>query len=335
MTSHKRYRAIAAIALCIALHSHAASLVEVDDFGPNPGFLKMFEYVPSTASTSPALVVALHGCQQSARDFDDETGWRRFADRWGFLVLLPQQQHFNNPSMCFAWFNGDDLWTFGNDQDRGQGSTLSIVSMIRKLQADHGVDPRRIFVTGLSAGGAMTAVMLATYPDVFAGGAIIAGVPYKCASDILEAVYHCGVDANSEGEIRIKNLTPAQWGKRVRDASTYAGPWPRVSIWHGTADKRVDPSNARELVDQWTNVHGVSRTPSVNTVKGFRHEMYKDAHGRVVVERYVIRGMKHGTPIDPGPNDDQCGVRGDYAFAVGICASYYIAKFWGLDRVNP
>ena len=94
----------------------------------------------------------------------------------------------------------------------------------------------------------------------------------------------------------------------------------------------MNPKNARELVEQWTNVHGIGRTPAKNKVKGFAHEIYKDAKGNVLVERYIITGMGHGTPVDPGHGEDQCGVVGRFAFDVKICSSYYIGKFWGLDK---
>jgi poly(hydroxyalkanoate) depolymerase family esterase len=324
--------------LAATITAFAAATAEVTGFGSNPGHLSMFNYVPDSLRASPALVVALHGCTQSATDYDDEPGWTALADKWGFVLLLPQQELLNNPNLCFNWFNGADPFDFGwpsNDQDRDEGDALSIKQMIDKVRADHGVDPRRIYVTGLSAGGAMSAVMLATYPEIFAGGAIIAGVPYKCTTNSWEALSRCGVDFNSEGQVPIKNLSPSQWGNRVRAATNYAGPWPKVSIWHGTADKTVNPKNARELVDQWTNVHGIGRTPVKNKVKGYSHEMYKDSHGNVLVERYVITGMRHGIPVDPGQGEDQCGVVGQFTFDVKICASYYIGKFWGLDKASP
>ena len=323
--------------VAVAINAFAGTTVEVTGFGSNPGNLRMFRYVPDNLPASPALVVALHGCTQSATDYDDETGWSALADRWGFVLLLPQQELLNNPRLCFNWFNGADpldFWWPANDQDRDEGDALSIKQMIDKAKAAHGVDPRRIYVTGLSAGGAMSAVMLATYPEVFAGGAIIAGVPYKCTRNSWEALSRCGVDLNGEGQIPIKNLSPTQWGNRVREATHYTGPWPRVSIWHGSADKTANPNNAREAVEQWTNVHGIGRAPVKNKVKGYRHEMYKDASGNVMVERYVITRMGHGTPIDHGQREDQCGVVGKFTPDVKICSSYYIGKFWGLDKAS-
>lgn len=106
---------------------------------------------------------------------------------------------------------------------------------------NHGIDPGRVFVTGLSAGGAMTSVMLATYPDVFAGGAIVAGIPYRCGTG-LSAAFSC----MSPG----KDLSPDAWGDKVRNASGHTGPWPRVSIWHGGSDYTVNVLNATEEMEQ-------------------------------------------------------------------------------------
>jgi pimeloyl-ACP methyl ester carboxylesterase len=106
----------------------------------------------------------------------------------------------------------------------------------------------RIFVTGLSAGGAMASVMLATYPEVFAGGAIIAGVAYGCANSVAEAFSCMGGSGAAQG---------AGLGARVRAASSHAGPWPRVQVWQGSADRTVVSSNADAIVRQWLELHGL------------------------------------------------------------------------------
>ena len=128
----------------------------------------------------------------------------------------------------------------------------------------------------------------------------------------------------------------AAWGRRVREATDYRGPWPRVSIWQGDADRTVNPADARELVEQWTDVHGLDRARGVtDTVKGYPHTAYRrEPSGEALVEFYSITGMGHGTPVDPGSGEDQCGTARPYILAVHICSSYYIAKFWGLDRVE-
>lgn len=316
-----RFRSmIASLALCAcAVAPPAFALSEVTGFGSNPGNLRMFKYVPSGLPAGAPMVVALHGCAQSASSYDDETGWQLLADRYRFSLLLPQQQSANNSSSCFNWFEAGDT-------ARGQGEALSIKQMVDRMVADHGVASGRVYVTGLSAGGAMTAVLLATYPDVFAGGAILSGLPYRCATT-QSAAFSC-MNPGSD-------LTPAQWGDKVRAASTWTGPWPIVSIWHGDADYTVRPINLVESMEQWTNVHGIDQTADVSdTVAGYPHKVYKDAAGVARVETYTITGMGHGTPVDPGAGESQCGTAGAYILDVNICSSYYIARFFGLDNLD-
>jgi poly(hydroxyalkanoate) depolymerase family esterase len=126
------------------------------------------------------LVIALHGCTQTAEEYDHGTGWSSLADNFGFAVVYPQQQPANNPKNCFSWFLPGDI-------ARGHGEALSIREMVEHAVAKFAVDRHKVFVTGLSAGGAMASVMLATYPEVFAGGAIIAGLPYGCAGNVQQA----------------------------------------------------------------------------------------------------------------------------------------------------
>src|SRR4051812_38332359 len=138
----------------------------------NPGCLRMYTYVPDPLPSAPALVVVLHGCLQTAAEYDLGAGWSTLADRFRFALLFPEQQRGNNPRGCFNWFQR-------SDSERDQGEAHSIRHMVEHMIQTHSIDRRRVFVTGLSAGGAMTLVMLAAYPEVFAGGAVIAGVPYR------------------------------------------------------------------------------------------------------------------------------------------------------------
>jgi poly(hydroxyalkanoate) depolymerase family esterase len=252
----------------------AATVTEVTGFGTNPGALRMFRYVPDGLPAGRPVVVALHGCTQTAAAYGTNTGWIELADRWRLTVVLPEQQQANNLSRCFNWFQTADI-------TRGQGEAESIAQMVRRTIGDTAADPARVAVTGLSAGGAMTAVMIATYPELFAAGAVVAGLPYRCATSLINA-FSC----QNPGQ----NLTPVQWGNLVRAAAS--GPWPVVSIWHGTADFTVALANQRELVDQWTDVHGIPATPSAtDTVAGYPHAVYRTAAGRTVVETYSITSM--------------------------------------------
>src|SRR5215469_12480805 len=155
-------------------------LRELTGFGSNPGNLRMFAYAPQHLPPAAPLVIALHGCTQTADDYDHGTGWSSLADKLGFVAVYPQQQPANNPRNCFSWFLPDDI-------ARGQGEARSIREMVEHAIATFDADRGRVFVTGLSAGGAMASVMLATHPEVFAGGAIIAGLPYGCANNVQQA----------------------------------------------------------------------------------------------------------------------------------------------------
>ena len=117
----------------------------------------------------------------------------------------------------------------------------------------------------------------------------------------------------------------------MRAAATHDGPWPRVSVWHGSADTTVIPSNAREILKQWTNVHGLPITPSVQLmVDGYPRKVWVNIEGDELIESYLITHMAHGAPLATGESDDQCGAAGPFLLEVGISSSYHIAKFFGL-----
>jgi poly(hydroxyalkanoate) depolymerase family esterase len=297
----------------------AGVLTETAAFGDNPGNLRMLSYMPDGLAAGAPLVVLLHGCTQTASEYDRGAGWSTLADRFGFALLLPEQRRANNANLCFDWFQPEDI-------TRGSGEVASIAAMVATMIDRHGLHRRRVYVTGLSAGGAMTAALLATYPDVFAGGAILAGLPFGSASGIAEAFGVMG-----QGRIR----TPQELGDRVRAASPHQGPWPTVSIWQGTSDTTVNPVNAEELRKQWADVHGVADVaPRETRVDGARHKVWHATDGRAVVETYVIDGLGHATPIDPQASDEdaQCGAAGRFIVPAGISSSYRISESWGLTE---
>ncbi|MGW4087476.1 extracellular catalytic domain type 1 short-chain-length polyhydroxyalkanoate depolymerase [Streptomyces sp. NPDC004822] len=294
----------------------AASLQEVTGFGSNPGALRMFRYVPDGLPAGRPVVVALHGCTQNAAGYGTGSGWLQLADRWGFSVVLPQQQSANNLSSCFNWFQNGDI-------ARGQGEAASIAQMVDRQLADTAGDASRVQVTGLSAGGGMTAVMMAAYPEKFASGGIVAGLPYGCAQ-AAGSPYVCMYVGATQ--------TARQWGDRVRAARPgYTGPWPTLVAFQGTADYTVKPVNMTDLVRQWTDAHGTDQTADVSdTVAGFPHQVFRDASGRAAVETYSLTGMGHGQPVDPGSGTEQCGTAGAYLLDVNLCAAYRMGRAWGL-----
>jgi poly(hydroxyalkanoate) depolymerase family esterase len=275
-------------------------------FEPNPGNLRMFQYLPGGLKPGAALVVILHGCGQTAAGYDLGAGWCQLADALGFAVLAAEQKAVNNPHTCFDWFNPEDI-------TRDSGEAASIAAMVRTMIQAHRLDARRVFITGLSAGGAMTSVMLATYPELFAGGAIIAGLAYGAAQNVRDAL-----ESMRSAPLRL----PAQWGDLVRAASNHTGPWPRISIWHGALDTTVNINNAQAVAAQWADLHGLSLADA-------RQELV-DGAVRVgwgdQLEVYTLATVGHGTPIDSG----DLGQPGPFILEAGISSSRRIAQFWGL-----
>jgi poly(hydroxyalkanoate) depolymerase family esterase len=292
-------------------------LRELTGFGANPGDLRMFVYAPSHLPPKAPLVIALHGCTQTADEYDHGTGWSSLADSLGFAVVYPQQQSANNPKNCFSWFLPGDI-------GRGHGEALSIREMVEHAIAIFAANRGKVFVTGLSSGGAMTAVMLATYPEVFAGGAIIAGLPYGCASNVQQAF---------EAMFTEQGHAARALGNTVREASSHRGPWPKISVWHGTNDPIVKPANGEAIIRQWTNVHGLSGSPSYQElIGGHTRRIWSDAKGEALIEAFTIRGMAHGVPLATTTGAERCGAAGAFFLDVGISSTHHIARFWRLHE---
>ena len=259
----------------------------------NPGNLRRGCYVPEGLDGPAPLVVVLHGCTQNAAVYDHGSGWSALADKHGFILLFPEQNRANNPLLCFNWFSG-------GDSQRGMGEAASIANMIEAMKKAHEVDPKRVFVTGLSAGGAMASVMLATYPELFAGGAIIAGVAYGCASDVAGAFDCMGGRARSDAQ---------ELGAKVRRASPHKGPWPRVQIWQGSADHTVAAEQRRR---DRAAMGPPARARAEAGPRGPRSPAIRAGPGSArtataLIEQYEITGMAHGIPLDPGTGEGELG----------------------------
>jgi poly(hydroxyalkanoate) depolymerase family esterase len=300
------------------------ALVAVADFGANPGNLAMYEHVPAGLGADRPLVVVLHGCTQTAGDMV-AAGWNELADELGFAVVYPEQKTDNNPARCFNWAG-----EYGDPANlvRGQGENASIMAMIDHAIAAHRLDRGRVYLSGFSAGAAFTAVMLATWPDRIAGGAIQAGVPYRCATDVNTAFQCQSLDLNPS-----LDRTPDDWAALVRDASDWTGPWPRVSIWHGSADGIVDPAAGRAVVAQWTTVHSTGMSAIDNFGAHARESWSRD--GEVVVESWTIEGMGHAIALGAQDPDGACAGSAAFYEDRGLCSTRRIARFFGLGEVEP
>jgi poly(hydroxyalkanoate) depolymerase family esterase len=283
----------------------------IEEFGSNPGHLALHLYLPAAPRPRAPLLVLLHGCRQEAVGFARDAGWCALADRLGAPLLLPEQSGANNPGRCFNWF-------LPTDSRRGVGEAASIRQMVAYVAQRCATDPRRVFIAGLSAGGALSAAMLAAYPEVFAAGAIIAGLPIGSAESVGGAV--AAMQHAPTGR------SPAQWAALARAVAPahFAGPWPRISIWQGGTDRTVDPSNAASLVAQWTALHGLAgpATRHERLGEGIDRQVWGGANA-APVEYWSLAGMAHGFPVAGSS-------RADWILPAGIDATAAIARFWGI-----
>ena len=309
--------------LIVAVRAAAGAPVRVAEFGDNPGNLEMWTHSPPSAGARAPLVVVLHGCTQQASSMAPG-GFEALADERGFHVLYPQQKSDNNPVGCFNWAGeyGDPA-----NLERGKGENRSIISMVETMKVAHSIDPARIYVIGFSAGGGFAAVLLATWPDVFAAGAMAAGVPYRCATDQQSAFDCMNLSTHPD-----RKRTPRAWGDLVRSGyPAWDGSWPRVMIIQGTADYTVHPDAADELVEQWTNVHGIDG-PADDTaeIAGHRRAQFLSG-GSVAVESWRIEGMGHAFPIGAGDPEHGCGQVAAYFEDRGLCGAYRALEFFDLS----
>lgn len=266
-------------------HAAAVALTQVTGFGDNPGNLQMYVYVPDTVQASPPIVMALHPCGGSGPGFYSSSEFASLADRYGFVVIFPSAS--NKKFNCF------DNWSEASKVRGGRTDPVSLMSMIAYAEQRYGGDPDRVFVTGSSSGGMMTNAMAALYPEVFKAGAAFMGVPFTCFPN--EGAYQPGGNPSP-----CVGKTAQQWGGVVRQANPgYHGPWPRMQLWHGTDDNVVSYAELAEEIKQWTNVHGLSTTPTSTDAprSGWTRQRFADSSGTVPVEAITVSGAGHSLPM--------------------------------------
>jgi poly(hydroxyalkanoate) depolymerase family esterase len=234
-------------------------------------------YIPRRPQTGRrALLIMLHGGTQDADDFAAGTRMNALAEEHGFIVAYPNQSNTANASLCWNWFSPEN-------QMRGRGEPAIIAGITREIVAEYAVDPARVFVAGLSAGGAMAAVMGATYPDLYAAVGVHSGLPYRSAADLPSAF------AAMRGDARLP-------GRRSRKSRGAADDSPRIRtiVFHGDADNIVHQSNAAKMVEAEMGGEIVERAEARHdATRAHTRTVIRDRTGAVVVDQWLVHGSGH------------------------------------------
>ena len=242
---------------------------------------------PNAAGASLPLVVMLHGCTQNADDFAAGTDMNERARAQGFFVLYPEQSHDANPSRCWNWFKH-------NHQRRDRGEPALIASLTRAVIAEHGIDARRVYVAGLSAGGAMAAIVAATHPDLFAAAGVHSGLPCGAASNVSEA-------------LAVMNTGTTGGGMPMKATRAPAIPTPPAAavptiVFHGDQDRTVHPRNGEQLVKAALAAKPLvakgATTAHVEQGRSARGQRYtrsvhRDDSGHTLAEHWLLHGAGH------------------------------------------
>lgn len=260
-------------------------------------------WVPTTMQSDRAspLLMVLHGCGHGAKDMAEISGMNQLADLNGFLVVYPEQSRLANLLKCWNWFDP-------RHQTRGAGEPSILAEVVDQVRAKHPVDPDRIFLVGVSAGGAMASLLAATYPDIFAALAIFAGAEFKAAASVPEgfaAMKRGGPDPVQQGQLAFEAMRSGIAKKQRRRMP--------LIVFHGAADTYVDPVNADQAIAQWTKTnarlaaeYGDSSFAVTETVvagaavggRAFEKHVYMEG-SQPLLEKWLIDGLGHAWSGSP------------------------------------
>ncbi|WP_218838848.1 extracellular catalytic domain type 1 short-chain-length polyhydroxyalkanoate depolymerase [Sphingomonas guangdongensis] len=270
------------------------------------GTIEYMLYRPAATAPNMPLVVMLHGCTQTPEDCARGTGMNELAEELGFLVAYPRQTQAANQQRCWNWFRP-------GDQARGRGEPALIAGIVRDVIAAERIDAERVYVAGLSAGGAAAAIMADAYPDLFAAVGVHSGLACGAARDLPSALtaMNRGAAHQSSAPNGRKRFVP-------------------VITFHGDRDRTVIEANAREIVHAASRAAGVTITVVSETGSSggrrFTRALSQDAAGRVLIEQWTIAGGGHawsgGNPA------------GSHADAAGPDASRAMLSFFERHRLS-
>jgi len=306
----------------VLFSSHAQNeLCEIENFGKNPGNLRMFVYNKILTPQTPIpLIIAMHGCNQDANGFAELSGWNKIAENQELIIIYPQQKWTNNISNCFNWFNHADI-------DNKNGECFSIYEMINYMKNHYLIDTTRIFITGVSAGGAMGMALLANYPTLFNAGAIIAGGAFGLANNVTEGLKVMKGDIK-RSDIELRDLVV----KLHPEDSTIK--YPTIYIFQGKDDKIVNPINADYIKKQWCGVHNIDTIADIISINQLDSNIttyqYQNSLQQSKVIVFLIDKLGHKLLINPGSDLNKGGKLGIYGKKSNFHSSYQIAIAFNL-----
>lgn len=301
--------------------------------------------------TPAPLVIALHGYTQTAAEYQATSEWHALAGRYKFYVAFPQTNNdlvnAGGRPAAWKWWRDFSAWTRTSFNQHFK----PINDVVEKMKATHDIDPERIFITGLSAGGYMTTLMLACFPDIYAGGASFSGGPHNCDLKCTDSnkqqdwTRPAGYQPPSAADV--KNAYSSWWN----DASKRK---PRLIVFHGGLDQAVKPINLGDAARQWTGALGIDQTPDNATLGlptqlgGYEYKVYASG-STPAVATVLMSDLGHGTPVKPGSGVDEGGVdpiptkvaadcsnvsdpncKQDWTNSGSVYGPYWAAKFFGL-----
>lgn len=303
-------------ALSCFVFSYSAS--EIIGFGSNPGNLKMYVHIPKNleANESIPVVLAMHGCSQNAAIIEEQSGWSDLADKYGFIVIYPEQKRINNPMGCFRWYDYEETET---------QEVESVFQMLDFVERNYNIDPERLFVYGVSAGGVMSIHTVVHRPEKFSAAACLAGGPYKIGEDD---------DATLMDLIFMDERTPEEWKERLPNYPA-GTKFPKLILGHGNKDKLVNINCSFEIIDQFstmynTDVQEDSLILNFAGNDGIEKRIYNDSFDKECMAFYIFKDLGHALPVDPGTGNEQGGKEGMFAVDKNFFSTYYIAKDFGL-----
>jgi len=301
--------------------------------------------------TPAALVIALHGYTQTADEFKTTSEWHVLAGRYRFYVAFPQTNgdlvNAGGRPAAWKWWKDFSAWTRTSFNPHFK----PINDVVAKMKAEHDIDPDRVFIAGLSAGGYMTTLMLACFPDIYAAGASFSGGPHNCDLKCTDSdkqqdwTRPPGYIAPTAADV--KNAYPAYWN----DATTRK---PRLAVFHGGLDQAVKPINLDDAMHQWTGALGIDQTPDNGSLGApaqlgsYDYKLYAAGSGAGVAT-LLMSDLGHGFPVKPGAATEEGGTdpyptkvaadcnnitdpncKQDWTNTGNIYGAYWAAKFFGL-----